>query len=239
MIFLALVFLVVLGITFFSLLTFSIFRDIKKGVFDYDQFFSSSTQLSAEELSNLASASSAAVSVDDDPSVGNLKNPKVTIIAFEDFQCPFCGEEFSVVKTIIDEYKNDILFVYRDFPLEVAHPEAKKAAEAGECADDQGKFWEMHDIIFQHQDQMQVEDLIDYARQIGLNTGVFRSCLTSGKYSDEVNKDFFDGASAGVTGTPTFFINGVRVPGAIPLDVFRQLIESEIRKADINTNSSL
>ena len=124
-----------------------------------------------------------------------------------------------------------MLFVYRDFPIAYIHADAQKAAEAGECADDQGKFWELHDMIYTNQERMTVDDLKQYAVQVGMSGRDFDACLDSGKYEQEVKNDLQDGYNAGVTGTPTFFINGIRVPGAIPLDVFDAIVADEIQKS--------
>ena len=113
----------------------------------------------------------------------------------------------------------------RDFPLTSIHPYAQKAAEASECADDQGKFWEYHDLVFANQSAIDVDSLKGYAGQLGLDTGTFDECLDEGKQSSEVEKDLEDGQASGVTGTPAFFINGQLVSGAQPFTVFQQIID--------------
>ena len=177
------------------------------------------------------------VSADDDPFMGD-KNAPVTIIEFSDFQCPFCrrfwSDTLSQIKTqYIDTGK--VKLVYRDFPLDSIHPGAKPAAEAAECAEDQGKFWEMHDKIFEEQNkqgqgtvQFGVTDLKNWAGELGLDQDKFDSCLDDGKYADEVAKDFQDGAQAGVQGTPSFFINGKQLSGAQPFAAFQQAIDAEL-----------
>ncbi len=112
--------------------------------------------------------------------------------------------------------------VYRDF---LVHSTSQKAQEAAECAEDQGKFWEMHDLLYQNQGALGVSDLKGYAQQLGLNTASFDSCLDSGKYASEVQKDTSEGRSYGVSGTPTFFINGNKLVGAQPYETFRDAIE--------------
>ena len=106
----------------------------------------------------------------------------------------------------------------RDFPLNSIHPYVQKAAEATECADDQGKFWEYHDLLFANPSALDVDSLKGYAGQLGLDTGTFDECLDSGEQSSEVEKDSEDGRASGVTGTPAFFINGEFVSGAIPFE---------------------
>lgn len=169
------------------------------------------------------------VSVDDDPVKGQANAP-VTMIEFSDFQCPFCGRFFQQTLSKIEENyikTGKVKFVYRDFPLSF-HPQAQAAAEAAECADEQGKFWEMHDKIFQNQQSMSEESYKKWAEEIGLDTEKFNNCLDTGKYAQEVQKDFQDGQKAGVSGTPTFFINGKKIVGAQPYQVFQQAIEAEL-----------
>jgi len=177
------------------------------------------------------------VSADDDAVSGNEK-AKVTIIEFSDFQCPFCRVFWSeayqqIKKEYIDTGK--IKFVYRDYPLSF-HPAAQVSAEASECAREQGKFWEMHDKIFSEQAKQGsgtitygVPELKKWASQIGLNLDNFNQCLNSGKYKSEVENDFADGSSYGVSGTPTLYINGSPVIGAQPFSVFKEIIDNELK----------
>lgn len=174
--------------------------------------------------------SAVSVSEDNDPFTGD-ENAPVVMIEFSDFECPFCGRFFNETLSQVEEkYINTgkVKFVYRDFPLSF-HPNAQKAAEAGECANEQGKFWEMHDMIFENQSAIAVANLKTYAANLGLNTGQFNSCLDSGKYADEVASDVADGTAAGVSGTPTFFINGQILVGAQPFSAFEQVIEAELQ----------
>ena len=146
---------------------------------------------------------------DDDPFKGGVNAP-VTIVQFSDFQCPACAAAAPTVKRIAEAYGDKVKIVYRDFPLINTHPFAQKAAEAAECADEQGKFWEMHDVLFQNQQSLGVPALKQYAVELDLNQEQFNSCLDSSKYAAEVASDESAGISLGVRGTPTFFINGVR-----------------------------
>lgn len=172
-----------------------------------------------------------AASADDD-TVRGSKDAPVTIIEFSDFECPFCTRFYEQTLPLIEENyikTGKVKFIYRDFPLSF-HKNAQKAAEAAECADEQGKFWEMHDKIFENQNALDVTSLKQYAKDLGLDTTKFDSCLDSGKYADEVQRDFTDGQSYGVSGTPTFFINGIEVVGAQPYNTFEQIIEQELKK---------
>jgi len=168
----------------------------------------------------------------------------VTIIEFSDFQCPFCLRFWNeTLPQIKQEYEGKVRFVYRDFPLTSIHEWAQKAAEAAECADDQNKFWEYHDLIFANQSalnqQLDTEGLSavlttfgGYASDLGLDTAAFNDCLDSGKYTSEVQKDVQDGQSYGVTGTPAFFINGQLVSGAQPFASFKTVIDAALEQAE-------
>jgi protein-disulfide isomerase len=173
------------------------------------------------------------VSADDDPYIGDEDAP-ILIVEFSDFQCPYCTRFHSqTLAPLLEQYGDQIRFVYRDFPLTSIHPDAFKAAEAAECADEQGKFWELHDAMFQNQPITGVglaaittmADALD-----GLDVDALNECIESGKYAEEVQKDMTDASSYGVTGTPTFFINGVRLVGAQPLTAFQVIIDQELAK---------
>lgn len=166
------------------------------------------------------------VTADDDPSIGPADAP-VEIIEFSDFQCPYCARAEPTVKQVIEEYGDQVRLVYRDFPLSI-HSNAQKAAEAGECAYDQGMFWEMHDKMFENQGSLGTASLKGYAEELGMDTAEFNDCLDSGKHEDEVKEDFADGVDAGVTGTPAFFINGIKLSGAQPFSSFKQVIDQEL-----------
>jgi protein-disulfide isomerase len=168
------------------------------------------------------------VAVDDDPAKGPANAP-VTIVEFSDFQCPFCGRAEATVKQVLDNYKDKVRFVYRDFPLGM-HPYAPKAAEAAECAHEQGKFWEYHDALYADQSKLSVPDLEATADKLGLKTDTFKTCLESGKYTSEVNKDMADAQKAGVNSTPSFFINGIAVIGAQGYQAFADIIDRELSK---------
>ncbi|HJX60961.1 MAG TPA: DsbA family protein [Dehalococcoidia bacterium] len=170
-------------------------------------------------------------SVDDDPAWGPEDAP-VTIIEFSDFQCPFCSRFFTeTYPQIRQEYEGQVRFVYRDFPLTSLHENAQKAGEAGECADEQGKFWDYHDTLFNNASALDDASLKGYASQLGLDSGTFDQCLDSGKYTEEVQKDYQEGISYGVTGTPAFFINGVTLIGAQPYANFKAAIDAALQEA--------
>lgn len=165
----------------------------------------------------------------DDPQIG-AADAKVVIVEFSDFQCPFCKQSYPVMKEIIKNYGDKILFVYKDFPLTETHTEAVIAALAGQCAHEQGKFWQMHDKIFENQENLKIENLKIMAVQVGLNSLQFDACMQNGKYIEAVQDDLNLGVSLGISATPTFFINGKRVQGALPLSFFESAIISELSK---------
>jgi len=174
------------------------------------------------------------VSIGDDP-VKGLKSAPVTIIEFSDFQCPYCEIFFNETFPLIEKNyisTGKVRFVYRDFPIE-SHQYAQKAAEAAKCANEQGKFWEYHDKIFNNQNALGISSLSQYAQELTLNITAFNDCLNSGRMAPKVKKDFNDGLNYGISGTPTFFINGIELEGALPYSTFEQLIEREI-----STNST-
>jgi len=167
--------------------------------------------------------------IDDDPYLGN-KEAKVTIIEFGCYGCPYTKEAEPQVKKIIENYGDEILFVYRDFPLP-SHNNSRLRAEAAECARDQQKFWEYHNLLFENRDKkINRGFLINLAIQIGISESSFSDCLTSGKYEEEVQADFEDGLKAGIYGTPTFYINNITVVGPKPYRYFKNIIDSELKR---------
>jgi formate-nitrite transporter family protein len=138
----------------------------------------------------------------------------VTLVEYGDYECPYCGMAYPVVKAVQRELGGQLRFVFRNFPLAEAHPHARKAAQAAEAAAAQGKFWEMHDVLFEHQQALEDEDLIAYARSLGLDAERVAQELEAGTHAKRVRDDFRSGVRSGVNGTPTFFINGERYDGS-------------------------
>lgn len=160
----------------------------------------------------------------DSPRLGNA-SAKITIVEFADFTCPFSKQEFPVVRELLAKYPDKINFVFRNFPLgDANHVGGKEAAMAGVCANSQGKFWPFHDKLFQNQKNFTKSDLLTLAGQSGLNTESFSQCLESAAVKSKVEKDWADGATLGVSGTPSFFINGEKVEGAIPLEAWEKAV---------------
>lgn len=160
---------------------------------------------------------------DDDPSFGNPDAP-LRIIEFADFECSFSKDAALAIRELQALYPDKIHYVYRDFPLEDVHPRAVAAALAANCANEQGKFWPMHDKIYNNQNRLTGVDLKMYAIETGLDITAFNKCFDSDKYKDEIEVDRADGIAAGVSGTPTFFINGQKVAGAIPIELWKQIV---------------
>ena len=165
------------------------------------------------------------------PALGPAQAP-VTIVEFSDFECPFCGTLHPTLKEIEKTYGDKIRVVYRQFPLNNIHPNAQKAAEASLCANDQQKFWQLHDAMFTDQRNLGVSALKEKAVQLQMNAEEFNACLDSGKYADAVRRDIVDGAKAGVSGTPAMFVNGRFLSGAQPYQEIARVIEDELRRAE-------
>ncbi|MFP5287619.1 MAG: thioredoxin domain-containing protein [Thermoanaerobaculia bacterium] len=170
------------------------------------------------------------------PSQGPATAP-VTIVEFSDFQCPYCARLIPTLDEVKKKYGDKVRIVFRQYPLNF-HQHAQKAAEASLCANEQGKFWELHDAMFQNQQALAVEQLKAKAAELGMNAEQFNSCLDSSKYAAQVKADFDEGAKAGVNGTPAMFINGRFLSGAQPLNEITKVIDDELaRKADGSSTS--
>ena len=168
------------------------------------------------------------VPVDDDPILGAEDAP-ITIVEFSDYECPYCRQWHSeVYSQLIETYGEQIRFVYRDFPLASIHSNANSAANAANCAHEQGVFWEYHDMLFSMEQGLGNGAYLDYASQLDIDQADFQECLDSSRYEAEVQADFDFAAELGVRSTPTFFINGIAVVGAQPFEIFQQVIEREL-----------
>ena len=161
-----------------------------------------------------------------DPAFGS-RNATVEIVEFSDFQCPFCQRLNGTLEQLKADYGDDVRLVFKDYPLP-NHAQAFKAAEAGNCAHEQGKFWELHDVMFSSQSELEVADLKRHAGELGLDQASFDTCLDSGRFAAAVSADLRLGQGVGVSSTPTVFINGRAVMGAAPYDVFAEIVQDEI-----------
>lgn len=153
------------------------------------------------------------------------KNAPITIVEYSDLQCPYCAKFHQTMNRIVRDFPEQVRWVYRHFPLS-SHPYAKKSALASECAGDQGKFWEYANTLFENQARINNDFIREAAQNLKLDMDKFDECLEEEKYLDKVNNDFAEGKKAGVSGTPTSFINGKRINGgAIPYDQLKNLVE--------------
>jgi protein-disulfide isomerase len=156
----------------------------------------------------------------------------VTLVEYGDYECPHCGHAHPIVKSIQHRLGRKLRFVFRNFPLAEAHPHARHAAEAAEAAAEQGKFWQMHDALFENQTQLGDEDLVATARRLRLDAQRIARALEEGTYTARVREDFRSGIRSGVNGTPTFFINGERYDGAwADEDSFVRTLERAAKEA--------
>jgi protein-disulfide isomerase len=164
------------------------------------------------------------------PTFGKPDAP-VTLVEFSDFQCPFCRAVAPALKQVKNKFGDKVQIVYRQFPIPSLHPNAFKAAEASLCANEQGKFWELHDVMFEDQNKLAVSDLKQTARKLGMDGKKFDACLDSGRYVEQVQNDQREGQRAGVKGTPAMFINGVIVDGgSVPFSVLEAKIQKELQR---------
>lgn len=163
-----------------------------------------------------------------DPAIGP-EDAKITVVEFSDYQCPYCTKWYNeVFDRLLNEYPDEVRFVYRDFPLSSIHPEAVPAAIAAHCAGDQGAYWDFHRALFSQKYGLSPSAYEQYAGELGLDTAAFKECVSDGRHSDEVNADLSFGSELGITATPTFFINGIALVGAQPYEVFKQVIDLEL-----------
>jgi protein-disulfide isomerase len=165
---------------------------------------------------------------------GHSKGPEsapVVVVEFSDYECPFCRRAEPTVEKMLEEYSGRVRFEYRHFPLESIHPHARGAGEAAACADEQGRFWQYHAQLFSGSVGLAQPQLVEHAKQIGLDLPAFQACLAAGRGRERVDADLAAGEAAGVTGTPAFFVNGIPFSGAIPIEEFRRAIDAELAQA--------
>jgi protein-disulfide isomerase len=171
------------------------------------------------------------VEVGNSPVFGGDK-AAVTVVEFSDFQCPFCSRGAETVTAIKKKYGSKVKVAFRHFPLPM-HKDAKPASEASMCVHEQNadKFWKYHDLLFKNQDKLDGPSLEKYAKEVGADTKKFQECMTAKKYADFVQKDLEYGEKIGVRSTPTFFINGQMVAGAVPIEQISEIVDEELENA--------
>ena len=158
-------------------------------------------------------------------------NAPVTILEYGDFECPYCRAARPVLRHLVDRNEGQVRLIYRHFPITSLHPHAELAAEASEAAGSQDLFWEMHDMIFTHQDALEFDNLVSYAESIGADATRFADELARHVYFDEVRRDFENGIIDGVNGTPTLFINGVRYDGPREYNLMQAVVDSALEQS--------
>lgn len=149
----------------------------------------------------------------------------VTLVEYGDYECPYCGAAYPIIKELQERMGERLRFVFRNFPITTSHPHAEQAAEAAEAAAAQGRFWQMHDLLYENQQRLGDEDLRAYAGQLGLEVEPFDQELAEHVHAPRVREDFMSGVRSGVNGTPTFYINGLRYDDSYELDTLLAALE--------------
>ena len=149
----------------------------------------------------------------------------VTLVEYGDYECPYCGAAYPIIKEVQSRMGARLRFVFRNFPITTSHPHAEQAAEAAEAAASQGRFWEMHDLLYENQKRLRDEDLHGYAEQLGLDVERFDQDLAEHAHAPRVREDFMSGVRSGVNGTPTFYINGARHDDSYDFDTLLAALE--------------
>ena len=167
--------------------------------------------------------------VSDKDHIQGNRHAMIELVEYGDYQCPHCGHAYPIIKAIQQKFGSDLKFVFRNFPLSEVHPQARIAAIATEAANMQGRFWEMHDVIFENQKNLLGRSLTEYARRIGLDTDQFEDDLKNNVHAEKVQADFESGLRSGVNRTPSFFINGEKYDGNWEEEAFSDYLENKIK----------
>ena len=166
----------------------------------------------------------------DDHVLGPADAP-ATVVEYGDYECPYCRGAARDVRRMLEQYPGQVRFVFRNFPITQLHPHAEQAAEAAEAAATQGKFWEMYDLLLRPAAGLDLDSLMDYAADLGLDTGRFRREVTSSAYAAKVDRDLQGGIKSGVNATPKFYVDGKRIDGKLPLEGLEDAIRAAVRAA--------
>lgn len=218
--------LVIAGV--FAWKVFSFYRQIRNGTMDPGTYALSRVASTDKTLAALVAKAkgSGTLATDDDPSLGT-SDAAVTIVEFADFGCPHSKTESLVIRALAQQFPDDVRVIFRDYPLEDIHPGAELAAAAGTCADAQRSFWEFHDKMFASP-AITEDAVLAIAEELSLDVDEFISCINDPATTEEYEQDLADGYAAGVEGTPTFFVNGEKIEGAVPYELLRKIIEAFI-----------
>lgn len=165
---------------------------------------------------------------DNDHKQGDQSKAKIVLLEYGDYQCPYCGEAYPIIKKLQKKFSKDLLFIFRNFPLQDAHPDAYNAALSAEAANLQGKFWEMHDTLYERQDKLDWKSIAEYANAIGLDLKRFESDIESGKLQTRIDSDLESGLRSGVNGTPSFFIDGAKYNGDWSYDGLENVLSAQL-----------
>ena len=149
----------------------------------------------------------------------------VTLVEYGDYQCPYCGAAYPIIKEVQARMGESLRFVFRNFPISTSHPHAEQAAEAAEAAAHQGRFWDMHDLLYENQSRLGEEDLRSYAKELELDVPTFDRELAEHVHAERVREDFMSGVRSGVNGTPTFYVNGARHDGSYEIETLLAVLE--------------
>lgn len=195
---------------------------------DLPQYRSAFTTAKTQVLSR-SQVDRAVVEDGEAPAIGAGKDAAVlTIVEFADFECPYSKDVSSSIRALVTKYGDKVRLIYRDYPIDDIHVHARQAAIAGECAQEQGKFWAYHDRLYQNTPVLGHADLLRYAQETGLDGVQFEKCLSEERYKEKVAADVAAAQTLGVSGTPAFFFNGQKVEGAIPLESLELIIQRMI-----------
>ena len=206
---------------------FGYVRRIRSGeLVDLPQFQAEQTVAKAPLAGTRALADTQELITPDSAAYGaDAATAKLTIVEFGDFGCPYSQQVAAPLRTLMEAHQDQVRLIYRHYPIVSLHPDSEQAAEASECAGEQGQFWAMYDKLYQNQHAQKFNDLMRYAQELNLNGKQFQDCLTSGKYRDRIDRDLREAEVLGLSGTPSFYFNDQLVAGAIPTDVLNNLVD--------------
>lgn len=217
---------VLLGLTLLATFTWRVvfyMNAISTGTLDVASL-SYTDQFTTANAIAAAPATGVDMSSKDAPFTGPEK-AALTIVQFADFECPFSRQVSASIRSLALRYQDTVRVEFRHLPLDEIHPDARRAAEASECAREQGKFWEYHDKLFANQADISADNLGRFAAEIGLDRGTFDRCMVSGRMAERIRADETAAVAAGIVGTPTFFFNGTPVQGAIPSNILDLVVK--------------